>query len=88
MAKGRMAQKWGQNTSYFHSKALNHCKKNEITHLKDNVGSWKETNEEILELLENYYDELFHTILPSGKDLEITTKNLDERLSSEVWSFE
>lgn len=50
-----------QNTSYFHGKASQRCRQNNIKRLRSSNGVWCEGDDQVANLFIEYYDELFST---------------------------
>lgn len=50
-----------RNTKYFHSRANQRRKKNQIKWIKRKDGSWAENNEQIEAEMVNYFQDLFQT---------------------------
>ena len=48
-----------RNTRFFHSKATNRYRKNFIHKLRNTDGQWSANNEEVANILIQYYKELF-----------------------------
>lgn len=57
------------NTRYYHLKAINRRRRNKITMLKDDDGSWVEDKEKLHDLVTNFYKHLF-TLKYDWKDKE------------------
>lgn len=76
-----------RNTKYCHGKASNQRNKNEISRIKVNNGFWLEKDEDILNLLENYFTSIFQSTYPSDAKLEVTAVCVESRISMEdkVW---
>lgn len=56
-----------RNTRFFHKHASVRKEINKITKLKDMQGVWKETNEEIREVIVNYFDNLLCALPTNGQ---------------------
>ena len=65
-----------RNTAYFHRKASNRRKKNGILPIKDELGNWKYEDEEILAVLEEYFETIFQSTLPSDESLVAANCNI------------
>lgn len=59
-----------RNTKYFHSKASARWSKNEIIGLEDNEGHWRESEEEIKEVVQRYFSDIYSTSHPNVEELE------------------
>lgn len=49
----------GRNTKYYHLKAVVRRRRNKILMLKDNNGIWIEDNDQIKDLVNSFYNDLF-----------------------------
>jgi hypothetical protein len=54
-----------RNTKYFHGRATQRRRRNSVYRLCDERGSWHESNEEIAEIMLEYYKTLFTTSSPT-----------------------
>lgn len=66
------------NTKFFHGKASQRRKVNEISKLKDELGVWWRGEENVEKLLIHYFSDLFTTSMPN--DLEDTCKVVKDKL--------
>uniref|UniRef100_A0A2N9HR00 RRM domain-containing protein n=1 Tax=Fagus sylvatica TaxID=28930 RepID=A0A2N9HR00_FAGSY len=55
-----------RNTKYFHGRATQRRRRNSVYRLRDEWGSWHESNEEIAEIMLEYYNSLFTTSSPTN----------------------
>ena len=55
-----------RNTKYFHGKASQRRRRNYISRLSDERGRWHDSNEEIADLMIEYYNTLFSTSNPTS----------------------
>ncbi|KAK2661754.1 hypothetical protein Ddye_000328 [Dipteronia dyeriana] len=70
-----------RNSRYFHSKTSWRHARNTITGLFDNTGVWKEDKVDIVEIIEGYFADLFHSNMPSPPVLEQVFRYVQQRLS-------
>ena len=81
------------NTRFFHSKATNRYRKNYIHKLRNPNGQWSANNEEVADIIIQYYKELFtsaNPMFPEEVLLTIETRvsaQMNEKLSADfkVW---
>lgn len=68
-----------QNTRFFHNYATGRKKGNQIARLKDHTGEWRDTTQDIQEIIVSYFSELFQASGSAGglTDREIV-KNVTE----------
>ncbi len=52
-----------QNTKFFHGRASQCRRRNRIVGLRDEGGTWRENNEEVMNILTRYYDSIFQSSL-------------------------
>ena len=57
--------KGDNNTAFFHSKATKRLRKNLIRGIRDGNGVWRTNHDDIGQVMENYYKELFSTANPN-----------------------
>ena len=65
-----------QNTKYFHNKA-NSRRKNAVVRIQNERGVWKEDEEEIVMVLEEYFCSIFQSEFLSEKVLNAATMFID-----------
>jgi len=70
-----------RNTKFFHNKASQRAKVNDITKIKDEDGVWWRGDEHIESVLINYFDDLFSSSNPSS--IEETCEVVRGKLSEE-----
>ncbi|PON63356.1 Endonuclease/exonuclease/phosphatase [Parasponia andersonii] len=76
-----------QNTSYFHKKASNRRKKNQIRRLKDSNGEWKEDKEDLFQISEGYFSSIFCSSLSDGEAMSLVLNATQSRISSKMMEF-
>ena len=64
-SKTLWAAQGDRNTRFFHSKATNKYQKNFIHKLRKSDGQWSANNEEVVDILIQYYKELFTSANPT-----------------------
>ena len=73
MRKQRSKNSWlkegDHNTKFFHYKANQRNKRNYILGLSNEVGVWVKEEDQLGKLVENYFEEMFTTLNPSGFDV-------------------
>ena len=57
--------KGDNNTTFFHSKATKRLRRNLIRGIRDGNGVWRTNHDDIGQVMENYYKELFSTANPN-----------------------
>ncbi|XP_056695214.1 uncharacterized protein [Spinacia oleracea] len=72
-----------RNTKYFHHKASQRRRRNEIKRLMDGTGQWVTEEEEIEGVVEDFYEELFTTSGPSSTAVEKVLEAVGTTISSE-----
>ena len=72
MWKQRSRNKWlkegDRNTSYFHCRANQRNRRNLITGLEDDNGTWIEDEAGMGKVVEGYFEQIFTSSNPSGFD--------------------
>ncbi|KAI9174615.1 hypothetical protein LWI28_020151 [Acer negundo] len=76
--------KGDHNSRFFHAKASRRRARNRIVGLMDDSGTWKDTNEELVTIISNYFSGLYSLSLPTTQELEKVTKNVKARLSKQM----
>lgn len=71
-----------RNTKYFHAKTKQRRARNRITKLKNSMGAWVETEEEIEQVAVEYFENIFATSNPS--DFETSIRFITERVIDEM----
>lgn len=71
-----------KNTSYFHHKASHRKQRNSIHKLQDSADSWKTTEEEVGEVINSYFTNIFSSSLPS--DFEAAVAGLSTKVTTEA----
>ncbi|XP_013583433.1 PREDICTED: uncharacterized protein LOC106292388 [Brassica oleracea var. oleracea] len=71
-----------RNTKYFHAKTKQRRARNRITKLKNSMGAWVETEEEIEQVAVEYFENIFATSNPS--DFETSIRFITERVTNEI----
>jgi len=74
-------QRGDQNTRYFHLMAISRRKKNTISQLKDQSGSWFDWENGLSDLIVNYYNNLFKT---QQGPFSVITDIVDRKVSDEI----
>lgn len=78
----RSKQLWLQfgdrNTKYFHTSATNRKKNNTILKLQDDSGSWKDRDDGLHKLIEDYFSDIFSTV---GVECEGVLSEVQHRIS-------
>ena len=73
MRKQRSKNSWlkegDRNTKFFHYKANQRNKRNYILGLSNEAGVWVKEEDQLGKLVENYFEEMFTTLNPSGFDV-------------------
>lgn len=64
-----------KNTRFFHQKASNRRKKNSMKGVTN--GRWVTEETDIVECIEDYYEELFSSIMPSDRDMENVLQHVE-----------
>ena len=83
-----------RNTRFFHSKATNRYRKNFIHKLRNTDGQWSANNEEVADILIQYYKELFTSTNPTFPKEVLLTINpwvsaqMNNRLSADFKAWE
>ena len=54
-----MAEAWGKNTKFFHSKATQQRRKNHIKGIKNAQDQWVEELEDVVKVASDHFDNLF-----------------------------
>ena len=57
-----------RNTNFFHSKVSFRKRKNLIDNLKDNIRNWRRSDDEIIQVMEKYFREIFRSTLPNNEE--------------------
>ena len=87
-SKTQWAVQGDRNTRFFHSKATNRYWKNFIHELKNPNGQWSANNEEVADIIIQYYKELFTSTNPMfPEEVLLTTETrvsaqINEKLSA------
>ncbi|KAL0378863.1 UNVERIFIED_CONTAM: LINE-1 retrotransposable element O protein [Sesamum radiatum] len=72
------------NTAFFHAKASARQRKNTISHLRRQDGSWSSSAAEVQNIITSYFHGLFTSTRPSDADIEAAIEGLTTRVSTEM----
>ncbi|KAL0458617.1 UNVERIFIED_CONTAM: putative mitochondrial protein, partial [Sesamum latifolium] len=73
-----------KNTTYFHAKASSCWNKNQVRRLKDDYGDWKEEEDEVREIILNYFRNIFSSVEPPDSDMDDVLNLVHSRVLEEV----
>ncbi|KAL0360850.1 UNVERIFIED_CONTAM: putative mitochondrial protein [Sesamum radiatum] len=72
------------NTKFFHLYALARKKRNHISRLRDDAGTWKETETDIQGILLQYFRNIFASSQPATADLNAVLSVMQPRVTTEM----
>lgn len=72
------------NTKYFHSKVTQRKRKNSLLGIEDDDGRWKDKNEEITTIIEQYFSDIFTSRNPTQEEMDQVLQNVPLRVNEEM----
>ncbi|KAL0449153.1 UNVERIFIED_CONTAM: LINE-1 retrotransposable element O protein [Sesamum latifolium] len=82
--KAQWLREGDANTAYFHARASARLRKNSISRLHKEDGSWSESSEEVQQIMIDYFNGLFTSVNPSEEDIEVALRGLSVKVSAEM----
>lgn len=82
--KGSWLRERDKNTKFFHSKALARNRKSRICELEDENSRWIEEVEEVEQMLNEHFTNIFTTTSPSHSQLNVASADLPAKVTGEM----
>lgn len=73
-----------RNAKFFHSQATKRARQNRISGLKDHLGIVRDNKEEMCVIINQYFEGIFRSRLPSSAEIDDVVSTMKERVTEEI----